>query len=338
MKQRMSWTGAGGHVIRVGGVLLGLVATAVVSWTGTVHGVPPTPQTSPNTWQSSVRTAAATFEKNKILAISTCLQKISGDIIKSNIAISTTTAKLCAAQFRKIKDSRMIGLSLEEKKAFAINKKCETGMSMVTHNINDITGNAGGAAPPPGIETNNIEAWCQNFGGSGTIATVQDWIDCIDNAHECAADLAISVQYPRALEWLNLVKPLIAALVAPATDPNKYTDAVTAISQVVDAIDGPDLNGVPSMQCGKAAPAVCSTACCYQEFSLGVQVSCFQYTGTATEVGSFSTVCAGKTSTPPPSWTMVAAAGVCGNPPDFPAHVACPAASTVVIPKDSSCP
>jgi hypothetical protein len=340
MKRERPATGTmkfGGIGKRLSSGRLWLTMSAPLLWAGTAAALV-TPQASLNTCQNAVKAAAAQFVQGKIAAVSTCLQAISGNIINKNVPVSTITAKACVSQFRKIHDTRGKGFSLEEKKAKAINKKCEPGQPGVQHNINDITGNAGGLVAAPGLDTNNIEAWCERFTGSATIATVSDWITCIDDSHECAGDTAISTQYPRALEWLGLVRPVMAGLTPPATDPTKISDALTALDTVKAAIDGTPVDNKPDIECGAPVPPVCSTACCYQEFGLGAQVSCFQYTGTGAEVAAFTANCNGKSSTPPGAWTMSAGAGPCGNPPDFPAHVACPPPNTVVIPQDATCP
>jgi hypothetical protein len=142
-------------------------------------------------------------------------------------------------------------------------------------------------------------------------------------------------------EWLTTIKPIMNTILPPSTDLSKTSDAVAGLTTVDNKIDS-DGDNKPDVSCGQAPAAVCSTACCYEEFSLGSQVSCFEFTGTAGQVSSFTTNCNGKASTPPGAWTMVASAGVCGNPPDFPTHVNCSSGGTpgsyVQIPKDSSCP
>ena len=335
------------------GVFLGLVASAMFLGIGTAQAAPPTPSKSLDTCQNAVRTAAATFEKNKILAVSTCLQRISGDIIKNNGSITPTTARICVTNLRKIYDSRPGStVSLIAKRDAAINKKCEPGMFNVTHNNNDITGNAGGNAPAPGIDTNNIESWCQRFTGNGTITDTADWIQCIDATHECAAAAAIAAQYPRALDWLGASK-LQAAITTlpapPASDPNKYSDALKALNGSVSApvfvglipeIDGNPVDGMPDVQCPTIATPTCATACCYIETTVGIThpTSCFEYTGTVAEKNAFKTNCNGKGSNPA-LWVMTAADGVCASGAMF--GVACSSATPgiwVQIPKDSSCP
>ena len=209
----------------------------------------PPAATSLNTCQSAVRTAAAKFIKLRMVAVSSCLQAVSRDIIKKDGDISTATAKLCAKRFRQIHDSRGHGVSLEEKKVTAISKKCVPGMPRVTHNLNDITGNAGGNAPSPGIGTSSIRNLC------GSIETLDDWIDCIDRTHECAADLAIASEYPRALEWFALLKAAITDLPVPAKDPSRNIDALIGLQQVNDQIDGVPLDGKPDIVCGPSPAA-----------------------------------------------------------------------------------
>src|SRR5262249_16276739 len=92
--------------------------------------------------------------------------------------------------------------------------------------------------------------WCVQFGGDGSIDTLQEWIDCEAAALTCAARHAVSAQYPRALEWLALVKPAMQALTAPAGDPQQISDAVAGLDAVKAAIDGPDGDNAPSIQCG----------------------------------------------------------------------------------------
>ena len=67
---------------------------------------PPPPATSLNNCQNAVKTATATFVKNKVAAIGTCLQAVSTQIVKNNAADASGAAARCVTQFRKINDSR----------------------------------------------------------------------------------------------------------------------------------------------------------------------------------------------------------------------------------------
>ncbi|MBI3786345.1 MAG: hypothetical protein HY270_23405 [Deltaproteobacteria bacterium] len=313
------------------------LAGAIVFAALTSRGMAQTPASSLTNCQKVVKTETGKYLKKRQAAISACLQKAATRIVKSNLSLDNLTAKLCVTQFRKLNDSRNIGASLVERMAANIKKKCEPGNPGVLHTFNDISG-VMNVVPQP-LKTTNINSWCQRFGGDGSVDSVQEWIDCLTGAHSCDADSGISVQYPRAIEWLGLVNTAIGVLPAPPmTDPNRNTDAAAAVTALKSKLDGPVVDNLPDIECGVTPTPACSTACCYQEFTLGNQVSCFQYTGTAAEVTAFTTNCTGKVSTPPGAWSMSSAAGACGNPPDFPIHAACSVGSLVVIPQDSTCP
>ncbi len=208
-----------------------------------------TPQASLNGCQNAVKTAAAKYVSGKVAAIGGCLQAISTQLIKNN-ADATKAAATCVSQFRLINDSRGFGKSLPEKLAAGISKACLPGPSNpnVTHSLGDILGSGATVSQP--IDADNIALWCSHFGGGGTITSLADWINCIQVSQECAVDAAISTQYPRALEWLDAVKPKMGLLTAPGTDPNKITDAVAGLDAVRAAMAGPSAGTTPGMRCG----------------------------------------------------------------------------------------
>ena len=74
-------------------------------------------------------------------------------------------------------------------------------------------------------------------------------MSCIQTAAECSVDAAISTQYPRALEWLDEVRPEMAGLTPPSNDATKVSDAVAGLDTVRAAIGGTG-NLTPTIQCG----------------------------------------------------------------------------------------
>ncbi|MBI1814979.1 MAG: hypothetical protein HYR72_08385 [Deltaproteobacteria bacterium] len=220
---------------------------AVLLWAGTATAQP-LPATSLNTCQSTVRTAAKTYVANYVNAVGTCLQAVAAKVVKDNAPLTSAVASTCVLQFRNISDTRALGRSLGEKLTATIDRKCEPGMLYVTHTLADVLGP--GAGVPQPLNAENINSWCANFGGDGSIDSVAEWIDCVRNAHTCAAHAAIATQYPRALEWLALVKPAMQALVPPATDPNKITDAVAGLTALDAAMEGGADDNRPTLQCG----------------------------------------------------------------------------------------
>jgi hypothetical protein len=203
-----------------------------------------------NTCQNAVKVATATFVKNKVTAIGTCLQAVSTEVIKKDAATASGAAANCVRQFRAIHDTRGAGKSLTEKLTAAIVKKCEPGRLNVTHTLGDILGS--GAGVPQPIDAQDINAWCAQFGGDGSIDTLQEWIDCLVASQECAVQAAISTQYPRALAWLDEVKQAMNNVSSPARDMTQVSDAVAGLDGLRAAIAGPSAGMTPQFQCGNS--------------------------------------------------------------------------------------
>ncbi|MBI1816548.1 MAG: hypothetical protein HYR72_16330 [Deltaproteobacteria bacterium] len=235
-----------------------------------VTALPPPPATSLNTCQNTVKTASKTYADNDLNAVANCLNAVAGKVIKANAPLTTPVPVICVLQFRNIYDTRATGKSLGEKLTAAIDKKCAPGMLNVTHGVPDVLGP--GAALSEPIEAENLDTWCTHFGGDGSIDTLHEWSDCVAASHACAAQQAIVTQYPRALEWLAEVRTAMLALTPPISDPNKISDAVAGLDAVVAAIDGPDDDGQPSVQCGgivSTGTAVASSCLTGTTFSNG---------------------------------------------------------------------
>src|SRR5438128_1810530 len=82
-------------------------------------------QMSLNACQRTVKTESTKFIKGEVVAITTCLQRISVEVIQNNAANVANAARTCISQFRKINDSRGLGKSLKEKLTTKIRNKCD---------------------------------------------------------------------------------------------------------------------------------------------------------------------------------------------------------------------
>jgi hypothetical protein len=206
------------------------------------------PPVSLNKCQSTVAAEGKKFIQSYVADVTACLQKVSTDVVQNNlVAPSSSTAKACVTQYRKISDSRALGKSLVEKLATKITLKCAPGGNN-THTLQDILGTGAGVLQP--LDAENLGAYCAKFGGDGTIDTLQEWITCVTAAHTCAARAAIASQYPRALDWLPLVQPVMSAVIPPSSDLMKTSDAVAGLTADDTAIEGPTNDGQPDIQCG----------------------------------------------------------------------------------------
>lgn len=187
----------------------------------------------------------AKFVSAQLKTMANCLQKISGKVIKSG-AVVADAAKTCTGAFRKLENTDDSTKELESKAIAKIKKKCDpTFNTSLAHSTNDVLGPGAGVAES--VEATNLNSWCTNFDGDGTIGSVAEWIDCQVSASKCHARQQILLEYPRVLEWATAVKPAIIALGAD----QKYTDAANAVQDLIDAIDK-FANNQHTIRCGPA--------------------------------------------------------------------------------------
>ena len=66
---------------------------------------------------------------------------------------------------------------------------------------------------------------------------MSEWLDCIKAASNCGADAVTAAQVPRALEWFDLVRPAMAALITTPTDAlATLDDLIACVDSSADAI------------------------------------------------------------------------------------------------------
>jgi hypothetical protein len=213
---------------------------------------PPPPGMSLKNCQNTVAVEGLKYEQGLIKAGRTCLQKMATALMQNGVsptAGATSAASACVSQFRKLNDSRGLGLSLPEKLAARVTLKCDPTQAGVTHTLDDVTGQGVGLVGEQ-IEAANLDAWCQQFGGDGSIDSLAEWTACVQRSHECAAEAALATEYPRALEWLDLIVAAMGSVVPPPTDPAKVADALVAATALNSAIEGAGNDDVPNLQCG----------------------------------------------------------------------------------------
>jgi hypothetical protein len=68
--------------------------------------------------------------------------------------------------------------------------------------------------------------------------------------HTCAARSALAAQYPRLLDYLPLVQPVMSGLTPPPADPTKISDAIAGLNADDTAIEGGNNDGQPELFCG----------------------------------------------------------------------------------------
>lgn len=223
-------------------IRLGLACTVLVAFSAA--GVWGQAEKSLDKCQKAAAKQSSTHVKARTKAIAKCLQKISGAMIKGGAPDPAGAAKACASSLRKLVNTVDTAKTVSEKARTKMRKACDPAYVPLPHTVNQVISlTPTGVAE--GLKAANLDAYCSVFGGDGSINNVGEWADCQLTASECEANQQISVQYPRALEWLNAVRPYIVAL---GTEP-KYTDAVDALDEVIDALDGNGDNAL-DINCG----------------------------------------------------------------------------------------
>ncbi len=187
--------------------------------------------------------------KEKVLG--NCLAKVARELIKSNDPIADA-ARACGAQLRKLASASKPDKTLREKTRAKILKRCDPGSNpKIDHTAAQVL-DLVPPMVPQGIEAKNLDTWCSYFDfdpnsvpayADGSLDSIDEWLDCAFAVADCNADSAVVTQVPRAVEWLVAIEPEIVAL------GDRYTDAVTALDEIQDAIDILG-NGSPTINCG----------------------------------------------------------------------------------------
>ena len=208
-----------------------------------------TSASSLNACQNAVKLESRKFVQGYLNAVGSCLQKVSTAMVQKNAPDATGAAAPCITQFRKLRDTRGLGKSLAEKLKAGIERRCTPG-GVNSFSLQDVLGVAPGVGRP--LDVVNLNGWCAHFGGDGTIDTVDEWISCVTAALECDVREALTVQYPRGLEWLAAVRPAMQAFPSPAADPMRSDDAVAELDAMAGAVEGGNVDLKPNLQCGSS--------------------------------------------------------------------------------------
>ncbi len=213
---------------------LTLIALAAV--TVLARAAAASPESSLHHCQQTVQKTAAKFTATKLKAVGACLTSISRDIIQRNAPDASAAAVNCAVKLAKVPPA-------EQKMMDKITTACDP--TDAAHTLADIRGIGAGVSEP--INTRTIDVYCATIGGDGSLDTMGEWLDCIKAASNCGADTVIAAQVPRALEWFDLVRPDMAALIPTPTAALATLDVTNA------SIEGRVADDIVGIRCGHSA-------------------------------------------------------------------------------------
>jgi len=194
------------------------------------------------------------YVQQYIKVVSGCMNKITTELIQDSDPIAGA-AKTCQRNFLKfvntVRPDKTLAARLQDKIGDncdpAANPQLPAGLEP------EILGTG---VLPQQIEAMNLDLWCANFGGDGSIDDLDEWVACLTAAGSCEAQQTLASTYPRLLEWLNSVKPAIKSLdlscgASCASCANLgVRDACTAIETLETAVDGNSDDDLPDIKCG----------------------------------------------------------------------------------------
>jgi hypothetical protein len=207
-----------------------------------------------NRCSKSVGKEELKYVQQYIKVVSACMNKIGTELIQDGDPINGA-AKTCQRSLLKLVNTARPDKTLAARLEDKIGDNCDP---------------AANSQLPPGLEAEilgtgmltqqieamNLDLWCSNFGGDGSIDDLDEWVSCLTVAGTCEAQQALSTTYPRLLEWLNSVKPAIKALdftcgsTCASCSNLGVRDACNALEALEVAVDGNTDDDLPDIKCG----------------------------------------------------------------------------------------
>lgn len=190
-----------------------------------------------NGCQKAVAKEGSKYIRSVADTISKCLYKTSTAVVVDGGAAGDAAGD-CVKQLLKLTNTADPSKTLSGKFEAKVGKACDPAINPDLAHTEADTYTVGATT----LSAANLDTYCQSFGGSGTIASFNDWRDCIRAAADCQARQAIATQWPRALEYTE------ALLAAPEISGN--ADALAALTEIDAALEGSTNDNVPQLACG----------------------------------------------------------------------------------------
>ncbi|MBM4265865.1 MAG: DUF1566 domain-containing protein [Deltaproteobacteria bacterium] len=133
-----------------------------------------------------------------------CLDAVSEETLRKERSAVDGAARACVNALDEILGNRG-GLGAQARLESRIERWCVPGRPDVTHTAADVLGPD--AILAQSIEARALGSRCAAFGGDGSIDSVEEWLDCVVEAHWSTSATAIVTEFPRALEWLSGLRP-----------------------------------------------------------------------------------------------------------------------------------
>ncbi len=211
---------------------------------GTAAAAPSDQSSSLEKCQKTAQKEVLSYTSSLQKSVASCLMKIAGEVVKEDQAVVDVSGATssCLSKFHKI--GRADSKSIAAKTASKVTGACDAEAAGFggDHSSEDVLGTGTPNVDQPLDVAGNLGNYCGFFATGAS--TVAEWIDCLQSAAECEANQQISLEFPRAIEWLTLMDTEF-----DSASSSKKADAQAALQSVLAALDT-DFDGEPDIKCG----------------------------------------------------------------------------------------
>lgn len=215
--------------------------------------------------QQAVSSQTQRYIELYVKAVSRCMRRVSNAVVRNQAAGgAASAAEKCTKDLRKLVDSEKPHRALAARMAAKIGSACDVSVDprRVKHTRDDVLG---GGPLGESMAVQNLDLWCESFGGDGVLDDLGEWTECVTAAATCAAQQELMTTYPRLLEWLDELHPALLALdstcgsTCNSCSNAAVADACTAAEAVESSLDGDTDDGLPELGCGSEVTVVAPT-------------------------------------------------------------------------------
>jgi hypothetical protein len=190
--------------------------------------------------QKAVAKGSARYVRKAADTVGKCLGHISAQVIGKNgtpAAAAQTAGGACVAALQKLVNTGAPDKQLASKFEAKVGKKCDPAVNPKLRHVDADTWTIGDRT----LAAANLDAYCAALGGDGRIEAFAEWRNCVRAAAEAEAREAITLRWPRALEYFAALG--IALTAAPAGP--ETGDALAALASLDGPIEGATDDDLP---------------------------------------------------------------------------------------------
>ncbi|HYC56152.1 MAG TPA: DUF1566 domain-containing protein [Candidatus Binatia bacterium] len=213
--------------------------------------------------QRKVATASAKYVRGVTGAFGKCLGAMSAEVIRGGATPTAAAAgagKTCVKALGKLTNpNKALALRFTSKVA----AKCDTAFNPALDHDDEQTWTIGERT----LGAGGLASLCDALGGNGFIRSFDHWSDCLLVAADAEARRAVTVRWPRALEYLSALADELATL-PPGADNDAASALLAALEEQIEGpIDDNQPDPLPAPPAGLLATG--QTQCAQANATMG---------------------------------------------------------------------